>query len=416
LKIENTILLLNFLNLNIDFCMKTPSPAIWLIILIVGLPQLCETVYTPSLPDIAKALQTSEAMAEYTLTIYLLGFAIGTLFWGKISDEFGRKPCVIAGLLIFIAGSISCYFSTSIEMLMLSRLAQAFGGSTGSVLGQAICRDAFHGPALSKLYSSIGSTLAIFPAIGPLCGGIIAEVFGWRNIFISLALFAALIVFLVSAKLPETCPHAPHKQPSMLDIAKRLMLDKKVLGCGIIVAGCNGILFSYFAEAPFYLIKALGLSPTYYGASFLSIGSSAMLGGAISNKLHARHSSKEIMSYGLLIIAFATIIFSIIALTHHNLLPLPSNVMIGATIISQVICIFGTCIASVNAFALALTDYKYAIGTASSFFGFFYYCLIALFTFFMGLLHDGTLLPMPLYFLALSCLMLVVKRTMLGKN
>ncbi len=95
--------------------------AIWLIVLIAGLPQLSETVYTPSLPDIAQALHASEAMVEYTLTIYLLWLAMGTLFWGKISDGLGRKPCVIAGLSIFIAGCIGCYVSRSIEMPMLSR-------------------------------------------------------------------------------------------------------------------------------------------------------------------------------------------------------------------------------------------------------------------------------------------------------
>ena len=385
-------------------------PAIWLIVLIVGLPQLSETVYTPSLPDIAHALSTIEAMVEYTLTIYLFGFALGTLCWGKISDKLGRKPCVIAGLVVFIIGCIGCYFSTSIEMLMISRLIQAFGGSIGSVLGQAICRDAFHGPALGRVYSATGSELALFPALGPLFGGLIAEIFGWRNIFIFLTIFALIVTILVSVKLPETHPHASRKKVSLWNIAKQLVLDKKVLGFGLIVAGCNGILFSYFAEGSFYLIKGLGLSPIHYGLSFTVIAVATMLGGIVSKRLQNKHSSKEIMGYGLLIIAFAATIFSCVATINHNLFALSSHVMIAITILSQMGCAFGICMATSNALALALVDYKHAIGTASSLFGFFYYFLISLFTFFMGFLHDGTLLPMPLYFLALSCFMMVVNR------
>ena len=89
---------------------KVLLPAIWLIVLIVGLPQLSETIYTPPLPDIARALQTSESMAEYTLTIFLFGFAICILFWGRLSDKVGRKPCVFGGVFIFMLGSIGCFY------------------------------------------------------------------------------------------------------------------------------------------------------------------------------------------------------------------------------------------------------------------------------------------------------------------
>ncbi|MBX9977600.1 MAG: MFS transporter, partial [Alphaproteobacteria bacterium] len=108
------------------------KPAIWLIILIVGLPQFSETVYTPSLPDIARALRTSDTMVEYTLTIYLFAFALGTLLWGRISDQYGRKLPLLLGLGLYCVGCIGCTLAPSIDILLLSRFIQAFGGSTGS--------------------------------------------------------------------------------------------------------------------------------------------------------------------------------------------------------------------------------------------------------------------------------------------
>lgn len=385
-------------------------PAIWLLVLIVGLSQLAETVYTPSLPDIANALQTSESMVEYTLTIYLFAFAIGTLFWGKLSDKLGRKPCMISGLIIFIIGCIGCYFSHTIELLMISRFIQAFGGSTCSVVGQAICRDAFHGSHLGRVYSSIGSSLALFPAVGPVIGALIAQHFGWNAIFLFLIMFSMLLTLLVLFLLPETHHTENRTKVSILDVLSKLLRDPKVIGFAIIVGGANGISFSYFAEGPFYLIKNLGISLSQYGFTFTAIAFSSMMGGILSKKLHQHHGSQVIMKYGLMIMLVSTIAFSSIAFVHINLAPLPIYMMIGATVISQMMTMFGHCMATSNALALALQEYKWCIGTASSLFGFFYYCLISVFTLGMGALHDGTLMPMPLYFMAIAILMLIVQR------
>ena len=278
---------------------KILLPAIWLIVLIAGLPQFAETVYTPSLPDIAAALHTSDSMAEYTLTIYLIGFAIGTLFWGKLSDKFGRKPCVLAGLAIFIVGCAGCYFSSTIGMLMSYRFIQAFGGSIGSVLGQAICRDAYHGPALGKAYASVGIAMAVFPAIGPVIGGLIAQYLDWPSIFLFLILCAITLSIILAWRLPET-HHADNRKPvSIIEVILSLVKNKKVIGFAFIVGACNGIMFSYFAEGPFYFIEILALSPSQYGLSFIATALSSMLGGMVSKKLHKTHKSETIMGYGL---------------------------------------------------------------------------------------------------------------------
>jgi DHA1 family bicyclomycin/chloramphenicol resistance-like MFS transporter len=395
---------------------QTLLPAIWLIVLIVGLPQLSETVYSPALPDIAHALQTSESLAEYTLTIYLFGFAIGTLFWGKISDSVGRKPCILAGMLIFVFGCIGCYLSDSITALMVSRFIQAFGGSIGSVLGQAICRDVFQGSALGKAYSTTGSALAFFPAIGPVIGGLISENFGWPSIFLFLIAFAMVLGIITVFRLPET-HYAEKRRPiSIKEVACAFFQDKKAIGFGIIVGACNGISFSYFAEGSFYLITYLGLSPSQYGFSFIAIAVSIMLGGLTSKRLHNHQTSRTIMGYGLWIILLASVVFSSIVLCHLRIAPMPQSVLIVTTIMSQMSIMYGICIATSNALALALVDYKSCIGTASSLFGFFYYCLVSLLTLLMGVLHNGGMLSMPLYFLTISVLMLLVQKLMIRKD
>lgn len=382
-------------------------PALWLITLIVGLPLLSETVYTPSLPEIGRSLGVSDSMVEYTLTIYLFGFAVGTLFWGKISDIFGRKPCLLLGLGIYVLGCIGCYFSSSIEWLMISRFIQAFGGSTGSVLGQAISRDAFHGPALGKAYSSVGSAMAIFPAVGPVIGGLIAQNFDWGIIFAFLIFCGAIVWGCVAISLPETHSTAYRQPISIFSTLKQMAADRQVIGFGFLVAGCNGIAFSYYAEGSFYLIDMLHLTPSMYGCTFIAISVAAMIGGMISRRLHNNYSSLAILRFGLLIVLGASSLFSIGILLAQAVL-LPETFLIGFTITCMMFIMGGNLIITSNSLSAALVNYKHCIGTASSLFGFSYYCVISLITGGMGLLHNDTLLPMPFYFFFVAGMMLVI--------
>ena len=390
------------------------KPPIWIIILIAGLSQFSETAYTPSLPDIAATFRCNIAMVEYTLTIYLFAFAIGTFVWGNLSDRWGRKPCIILGLIIYIIGCICCYRAFSINTLMISRFIQAFGASIGSVLAQAICRDAFQGPSLGKAYALVSSALAVFPAIAPVIGGITAEKLGWANIFLFLIFFAGICIIAVAVKLPETHKVKNQKAISIIQVANLLIRDKKVVTLGLLVAACNGIMFSYYAEGSFYLIEKLGLLPSHYGISFIPIACSTMIGGLLSKKLHDHHSTQTILGYGIKVIFLGTLIFASIIL-FSQIFPLSNLTLILSTIVLQMIVMAGVCMTNSNSLAMALVDYRWCIGTASSLFGLFYYVLISLFTLVMGSLHNGTLLPMPLYFLSLGIFMILINRLLINE-
>ena len=389
-------------------------PAVWLIVLIIGVPQLSETVYTPSLPDIARALMCSESMVEYTLTIYLVGFSVGVFFWGMLSDRIGRKPCVLGGIALFIMGCIGCYCSTSITQLMISRFIQALGGSIGSVVTQAITRDAFQGTALNKVYSTIGSAMCVFPAIGPVIGGQIAEHFGWSAIFLVLIAISALIGIISAFRLPETHHPENRQSVSILNVIATLSRDKHVIGAGLIVGICNGMYFSYFAEGSFYLIKMLGLTPSQYGYSFIAIAIASMIGGITSARLNGRYTAHTLMKLSNYVILIGNLVF-VLCVALHYISPISPIILIIMTIITQMITGFGMCSSTSNALAIALVNYKWCTGTASSLFGSFYYCTVSLVTLGMGTLHNGTLLPMPLYFAILSLLLLFVQK-MVKKN
>lgn len=389
-------------------------PPIWLLAIIAGLPLISETIYTPSLPDIARTLDVPDSWVEYTLTIYLAGFAVGTLFWGKLSDRFGRKPCLLVGISIFIVGCMGCYLSDSITLLMISRFVQSFGGSTGSVLGQAICRDAFRGVERGKVYSTVGSALFFSPAIGPFIGGLVDQTFGWPSIFLLSMILGGMVFITTSLKLPES--HLDRTSSvSFGKLTLALAKDIRVFGFGIIVAACNGIHFSYYAEGPFYLIDLLSLTPSTYGLSFIGIAFAGVMGSWISKRLHSRLSSKAILWRGIIVLLCGSGIFLSLILILQAL-NASQPVMVMATLGSMMIISGGSAMILPNCLSLALEDYQHAVGAASSLFGFFYYALISLVTLGIGLLHNDTLYPMPLYFFGMSVFVLVIFLKFIGKE
>lgn len=383
------------------------KPPLWMIVFISGLPLFSETVYSQSLPEIAKYFMCSNNLAEHTMSIYFVGFALGMLLWGKLADRFGRRMGIISGFGVYLVGCVGCFIAPTISWFMAARFIQAFGACVGSVLGQTLSRDAFTGKELVRAYAAVGAALAVFPALGPIVGGYIAHAFFWKMIFLFLIAVAVGVIGIVYFFLPETLHHEHRLNVSMVRLSKKMVQDKMIIGLGLLIAAVNGMRFSYFAEAPFYFMEILQMDPWWYTKSFIGISIAGVLAGMFCHRMHVRYSSYELMRMGICIALFFVGILLGFAMSAHWIL-YSSTLYIAVSLLCVVGAMFGLGIVTTIALPMALIDYRKVQGTASALFGFYYYLCTSVFNFGMGYLHNDTLLIMPLYFFMIIISMIFV--------
>src|SRR5215210_3235221 len=172
--------------------------------LLTALGPLSTDMYLPSLPAIAQNFRAGPAQTQLTLSVFLLGFAVGQFVYGPVSDKTGRRPVLLFGLGLFLLATLACAAATSIEALIAARFVQALGASGPIVLGRAMVRDLYDGARAGRELSRMGSIMGLVPAIAPIFGGVLHEVFGWRSTFMASVLFGGALAAVVSTRLPET--------------------------------------------------------------------------------------------------------------------------------------------------------------------------------------------------------------------
>lgn len=388
---------------------ETRVPSLLLLIVLVGFPQISETIFTPSLPDIAHDFQASMATVQLTLSIYFLAFALGVFFWGWLSDFIGRRKAMLYGLVFYGLGSLLCFRSGSIEVLLFARFIQAFGASTGSVVTQTILRESYSGNQRHALFAQISAALAFTPAIGPLIGGLVDQYLGFRAVFFVLVLMSVLVFCYAFLRLPETFEVSKRVPVKLVPIIRRLLRSPKVLTYGFLIGAINGVLFSYYAEAPFIFIEQFHLSTARYGFLGIGVAGASILGSLLSKRLLSIYQPEKIILLGIKTMIFGTFFLLITSMANN----LPESVQFWLMLIGIFILLTGTGMALPNCLSLALVDFQDVIGSAGAIFSLGYYLLVSLFTFGMSKLHNGTLLAMPLYFLIIGVLMFLLARKFL---
>ena len=242
--------------------------------------------YLPALPSMAEGLKSTPAAMEWTISGYLIGCSLGQLIWGPLSDKYGRRAPVAAGIAIFILGSVGCALSNTAGAMIAWRFVQALGACAGIALSRAMVRDLYSGARAAQMMSALITVMAVTPLIGPLVGGQILRFASWPFIFWLLAAVGVATLFALLT-LPETLPAHRRRRDGLgraLHNYYLLIGDRRILGFAAVGAFLNFGVFAYVAGTPFAYIKYYGVRPEFFGFIFAS----GIIGIMATNMFNAR--------------------------------------------------------------------------------------------------------------------------------
>jgi MFS transporter, DHA1 family, multidrug resistance protein len=324
---------------------------------------LATNILLPSLPQMAASLQVSTAAVTASITVFLAVFAIGQLLVGPISDRYGRRAPVLAGFVVFVAGSIWCGLATDLPGLLIGRVIQAAGACSTSVLSRAIARDLFSGAALGRAMALIMIAMAAAPGFSPLLGGALDHAFGWRSEFVFVGAFALVSAAAFAMVLGET--HRSTRIPlNPLAIARTyfaLSADRRFLVPAATVSLIMGGLFSMFSAAPRVLIEGLHFTPIALGWFFAGTVLIVFGAGMLATRLGPRFGLDRAVQSGLLLAAAGSVAILLVAMFDHRFLP-----FLGA----MSLFLLGMGIVNPLGTAQALSPFGEKAGAASALLGF----------------------------------------------
>ena len=309
----------------------------------------------------AASLQATPLQVQQTLTAYLLPFAIMSLWHGAIADALGRRRVILWALVLFGFASLACALVTRIEALWFFRALQGITSGAGIVVGRAIVRDLYDGPPAQRLMSRITMTFALAPALAPVIGGWLHMAFGWRSVFVFLALMTAALFFACLRWLPETLP--PERRQSLRPgyLARsywQVMTSPRFMSNTAALTANFAGFFVYVLSAPVFLLRHLEVGETEFLWLFGPAMLGMMLGSWISGRVAERYAPLQTIGRGYLVMALATLL----NLGISHLLPpgLPWSVL------PIFIYVVGMALAMPSLTLLALDPYPTQRGLAAS--------------------------------------------------
>ena len=381
--------------------MKKSTNHLYLIILLSILSSVAPMgvdTYIPSIPDIANAFNVSIEKIELSLSIFLIGFSVGQIFGGPISDKYGRKMSSVYGLLGFALFSFVIIFSTTIYELWFFRFFEAFFGGIVVVNAAAAVRDRFHGKEAAKVFALIGMVRSFAPLIAPAIGAFIIHFYSWKAVFIFLTVYSLLVAFFIYKDLEESFVYS---KQNVIESFKTVLSHKLALKAMLVLGFSFGGFFVIIAKTSFIYIEYFKIPtdyfPFFFGINFIIL--MAMI--KVNVNLLKSINPINLVKIALLVQVISGFLF---VLNYENI-SLVLIVILIASYMSMMAFIFGNCM------ALTLEHFPKNAGVASGVVGVLQFGLGAIISSIALSFHSETFLPIALSISIISFVAFLIMRT-----
>ncbi|GGS26744.1 Bcr/CflA family drug resistance efflux transporter [Streptomyces humidus] len=355
-------------------------------------PPLSMDLYLPALPEVTRTLHAPAATVQLTLTACLAGMALGQLVVGPMSDRWGRRRPLLAGLAVYVVATALCALAPTVEVLVAFRLLQGLAGAAGIVIARAVVRDLYEGVAMARFFSNLMLISGVAPVVAPLIGAQILRTTDWRGVFALLTVVGLVLAVLVWARLPETLPaggrHAGGVGEALRSM-RRLLSDLRFAGYLLTGGFAFAALFAYISASPFVVQEIYGASPQTFGLLFGANSVGLVVVGQINGKiLVGRVRLDRVLAVGLATVALAAT--ALLAMTAGVF----GEVGLAPVAAALFVLMSAMGVTLPNAQTLALMRVRHSAGSASALLGTSSFLIGAIATPLVGIAGEGTAVPM----------------------